>query len=99
MQNHKFYNCKIELVDGSSHLIDANWLHNNDLDQWKGWQCNAGYNRLHIEADLSVYSGACMNDYLGKLNEEWSLLPGPTTCTKDRCTGATDDLLINKFKL
>ena len=98
MKNHKFYNCKIEFDDGSSHLVEANWLHNNNLDHWKDWHCDAGYNRLSIGPDLSVHSGVCMNDYLGQLDGEWSLLSSPTRCTQDRCNGCTDDLLAKKHK-
>jgi hypothetical protein len=96
--DHEFYNCKIELDNGDSHLIEGNWLHNQDLDHWKGWQCNAGYSRISIDSDNNVYGGQCANDHLGKLDSNWQLLPGPTVCKKDRCNGCTDDLIAKKQK-
>jgi len=97
-ENHQYYNCKITLDTDESFLISANWLHNNQLDCWNNWSCNAGFLRLSIDENFDVYSGECQNDYLGNLLTEWDLLDSPTTCVKNRCTGCTDDLLIGKHK-
>ena len=94
--NHKYYNCSILLDNGEQFNVNANWLHNENLDNWKNWSCDAGYNRINIDVDFSVTSGECHNDYLGNLLTEWHLLDNLTTCRKDRCTGCTDDLLIFK---
>lgn len=98
MENHKFYNCNVDFDDGSNYLLDANWLHNNNMDFWKDWYCNAGSDRLYIAPDSSVYGGECMNDYLGNLNTEWSILLESTRCKRDRCSGCTDDLITKKHK-
>ena len=96
-ENQKFYNCKVT-TDSGEYLVSANWLHNNNLDHWKGWSCDAGFKRLSIDEKFNVYSGECMNDYLGNLTESWECFNKPTVCQRDRCTGCTDDLLITKSK-
>lgn len=86
------------MSDQSTYLIDANTMHNESLDSWKGWKCNAGYKRLAITPDGVVLSGECRNDYLGQLDGDWDILPGPTTCKRERCTGCTNDLMAEKYK-
>lgn len=97
-ENHKFYNCEITTADNEKFLVDANWLHNEKLDYWKGWNCSAGSNRILVEADFSIYSGECYNDHLGNITTGWELIDGLAICNKDRCSGCTDDLLTTKFK-
>jgi MoaA/NifB/PqqE/SkfB family radical SAM enzyme len=97
LQNHINYNCQATTNDGSTFLLHANTLHNDKLDFWKGWKCAAGRLRIHIDSKLKVYSGVCRNDELG-LVEDFQLLPFYTTCNRIRCTGCTDDLIIQKYK-
>jgi hypothetical protein len=98
-ENHQYYNCEVTLDDGSKFLINANWLHNNELDQWQGWQCNAGVLRLDIDENFNVHSGECQNQYLGNLFTEWAVLTAPGICNHLRCSGCTDDLIISKQKI
>jgi hypothetical protein len=77
-------------------LVEANWLHNNQLDQWQHWQCNAGVERISISPTGDVYGGDCRNDYLGHIDQDWNLLQQPTQCGKKHCNGCTDDLLVAK---
>ena len=97
-EDHPHYNCEITLSTGEKYRVSANWIHNNQLDNWHGWSCNAGVQRLDIDKNFNVHSGQCHNDYLGNLKTEWSPLTQPTTCKKQRCTGCTDDLLVSKHK-
>ena len=96
-EDHHNHNCTIVFDDGSSTKVFAEWLHNNNLDHWKGWECEAGVTRISITENFDVYSGRCKNDYLGNLYKDWSLLPN-ATCKKQQCTGCTDDLLVSKSK-
>jgi hypothetical protein len=97
-ENQQHYNCKIQLDNDEQYCVDANWIHNNQLDNWQDWKCDAGHRRLDIDKDFNVYSGQCHNDYLGNLLNNWEPLSAPTTCKQKRCTGCTDDLLIAKHK-
>jgi hypothetical protein len=97
-ENHQYYNCEITLSTGEQYRVGANWIHNNQLDTWQGWSCNAGFQRLDIDKDFNVHSGQCQNDYLGNLKTGWDPLDRPTTCKQPRCTGCTDDLLITKHE-
>jgi hypothetical protein len=97
--NHVYYNCEITLSDGDKYRVEANWIHNNQLDYWNGWECNAGVSGIFIKPDFSVFGGECENDYLGNLLNEWNILPSPTICRKNRCTGCTIDLLQTKKEI
>jgi hypothetical protein len=97
MLDQENHNCKVFFEDGTSAKVYANWIHNNNLDQWQGWYCAAGADRILITEDLDVYSGECKNDYLGNLNLEWNLIENPI-CKRERCSGCTDDLLMEKSK-
>jgi hypothetical protein len=95
-ENHTYYNCEITLQDNTKYRVKANWLHNEGLDSWLGWTCDAGHRRLMIDENFNVSGGECLNDDLGNLFTEWRLLDKPTTCRQVRCTGCTDDLLQSK---
>ena len=95
-ENHQYYNCEITLSTGEKHLIASNWMHNNQLDHWQGWDCDVGLRRLDVDKNFDVWSGQCHNDYLGNLKTEWTPLAEPTICKQQRCTGCTDDLLMAK---
>ena len=98
LTNHENYNCRAITESGEEFLIYANWLHNNQLDSWRGWQCGAGATRLMIDKNFDIYSGECKNDYLGNALTDFQLLEH-TICKQDRCTGCTDDLIVAKHKL
>lgn len=97
MQNHKNYNCRVTTELSEEFLVYANWIHNEQLDNWKGWQCEAGASRLMIDKNFNVYSGECKNDSLGNALTDFTLLEH-TVCKQDRCTGCTDDLIVAKHK-
>ena len=97
-KNHKNYNCEITLDNGEKYLVYANWLHNNKIDFWKNWQCDAGVNRILVTEKFDVFSGECKNDYLGNLFKDFKIL-NENFCKRDRCTGCTDDLIIKKQKI
>jgi hypothetical protein len=95
-ENHEYYNCEIQLDSGETYTVSANWLHNQQLDQWQGWQCNAGNTRLMIDENFDIYSGECLNNYLGNLIAGWQLATKMVVCQQPRCSGCTDDLIVNK---
>ena len=94
--NHTYYNCKVTTNTGQEFLVDANWIHNNGLDNWQNWTCNAGKDRIYIDSKLDVFNGECTNDRLGNILTGWDIMTTATTCKKIRCTGCTDDLIQHK---
>ena len=96
-ENHSNYNCKIILESGKEYLVYANWIHNQNLDHWVGWKCNAGHTRFNIDKNFDIWSGECKNDYLGNLLTSWNIQTD-TVCKQQTCTGCTDDLLTKKQK-
>lgn len=98
-ENHQYNNAKILLDDGREYSIFANWIHNQKLDYFKGWYCEAGITRLSIDTNGNVYSGECKDSRLGNLDTGWQLLNEETAhCKRDRCTGCTDDLIVKKYQ-
>lgn len=98
-QTHEYYNCEIVLTNSRHYRVEGNWLHNQNLDHWQGWNCGAGHTRLYIDSNNNVYSGQCLNDSLGNLDQDWKLLTKPTICKQIRCTGCTDDLIVSKSEV
>lgn len=94
-ENHTNYNCEIATDTGETYRVYANWLHNEQLDHWQGWQCDAGATRFYIDKNFDVWSGECRNDYLGNVLTQWDPIPG-TVCRQETCTGCTDDLITKK---
>ena len=95
-KNHQYYNCEVLLDNGDTYLVEADWIHRNCLDNWQGWICDAGYNRLSIDPDFNVSSAECNNQFLGNLFGQWQLNERPDVCHRVRCTGCTDDLVVGK---
>lgn len=96
-ENHENYNCTIFTDDDNQFKVFANWIHNQQLDHWQGWQCDAGLTRLSIDKHGNVYGAECHNDFLGNLfNNTFSINKTSTVCQQVRCTGCTDDLMIKK---
>lgn len=94
-KNHENYNCKVTTESGEEYLVYTNWLHNEQLDNWQGWTCEAGATRLLIDKNFELYSGECKNDHLGSALGEFMILD-QTICRQAHCTGCTDDLLVSK---
>ena len=97
MIKHENYNCQATDEQGQEHLVYANWMHNQGLDTWQGWHCNAGHTRFYIDKNFDIWSGECKNDYLGNALKEWRP-KNDTVCKQATCTGCTDDLITKKSK-
>jgi hypothetical protein len=93
---HYNYNCRATDQDGQEHLVYANWLHNEGLDKWQGYCCDAGHTRFYIDKNFDVWSGECKNNYLGNVIQDWNIKTD-TVCTQATCTGCTDDLITKKY--
>jgi len=95
-EDHQYYNCEITTTSGNKYRVNANWIHNESLDNWQGWQCAAGQHRLFMDESFNMYSGECLNDALGNAITGWTLFDKPTVCKQNRCTGCTDDIIQHK---
>lgn len=96
--NDLYYNCNITTTQGQ-YQINANWIHNHNLDHFQNWQCSAGQMRIYIDKNLDVWSGECHNRHLGHALQGFDLLTAPDRCAQSRCGGCTDDLLVTKQEL
>ena len=94
--DHKNHNCTAILDNGEQYKMSADFLHNEKLDFWLGWHCDAGSTRIFIDNENQVFGATCRNDYLGNLNSDLKILNSSTICKRARCVGCTDDLLISK---
>lgn len=94
-ENHENYNCVIELDTGEKYYVYSNWIHNQGLDHWKDWKCNAGLTRFYIDKNFNIWDGECKNTLLGNISDEWQM-NNNTICHRDICNGCTDDLLTKK---
>jgi hypothetical protein len=94
-ENQPNYNCTIITDTGEEYQVYANWIHNNNLDSWQGWSCDAGKTRFYIDKNFDVWSGECQNDYLGNAANEWSPKVD-SICKRKTCFGCTDDLIVKK---
>lgn len=95
MIQHPNYNCRVTDDQGQEHLVYANWLHNQGLDTWQGWHCEAGHTRFYIDKNFDIWSGECKNDHLGNVLGEWQI-HSDAVCKQSTCSGCTDDLLTRK---
>lgn len=90
------YNIQALDTDGTQHLMHANQIERADLHHFLGWRCHAGLDYVYINEDGEVWGGMCMNDSLGNLSNDPSLLSEPTTCRRDTCSTCADDLSVAK---
>lgn len=91
------YNVVAVTTDNKEHLLFADRLHNENLDNWQGWHCAAGSKYLVIDPNFDVYGSMCQNDYLGNLETDFKLLNEYTICKKVRCVHCTNDLMVHKY--
>lgn len=96
-ENHKNYNCEVTLDSGEKYLVFSNWIHNQELDYWQGWHCEAGNTRFYIDKNFDIWSGMCQNDFLGNVLTEWNPVES-TLCRQTTCTGCTEDLAAKKHE-
>jgi len=81
-------NCRID----DERIMHANDVIKEHLNQFKGWQCNAGIESLMINWDGEVHRATCrVGGSLGNIYQDTFSLPNePITCTRDYCTCAAD---------
>jgi len=70
------------------------------LNQFKGWQCNAGLESLMINWDGEVHRATCrVGGSLGNIYQGTFTIPtSPIICNRDYCTCAAD-IPLSKLKI
>jgi len=88
-------NCRID----DSEIMHSNDVIKKHLNQFKGWQCNAGLESLMINWDGEVRRATCrVGGSLGNIYEGSFVVPSePVICTRDWCTCAAD-IPLTKIK-
>lgn len=92
----KNYNIKVSTESGNIYYVFANRLDNQKLANFKNWLCESGSSSLFVSFDDSVYSGQCLNDKLGTV-DNFKIYDEFTICNRSRCTGCTTDLSMKKY--
>jgi hypothetical protein len=93
------YNSVVTYNDGTQIKVYSSQLVTKQLNQFQGWQCDAGCSRIFILPDTSVFGSECENDYLGKLSDNsFEILSQKTVCKKSACYNNPDDLMVEKIK-
>lgn len=93
-------NCVIDAGMPSEQVIHANDIIKLHLNQYNGWNCNAGIESLMINWDGEVHRATCrVGGSLGNIYEDTFMQPvDPITCDRNFCTCAAD-IPLTKFKL
>ena len=73
-------------------MLHANDVIKCNLNQYKGWACNAGIESLMINWDGDVHRATCrVGGSLGNIYTDTFTVPtDPINCTRDHCTCAAD---------
>jgi MoaA/NifB/PqqE/SkfB family radical SAM enzyme len=81
-------NCRVD----NEYIIHANDIIKKNLNQFKGWKCNAGIESLMINWDGEVHRATCrVGGSLGNIYQGTFIAPRePVICTRDWCTCAAD---------
>lgn len=89
-------NCIIDDKD----LLHANDIIKNHMNNFKGWQCNAGIESLMINWDGEVHRATCrVGGSLGNIYDGTFEIPtNSITCTRNWCTCEADIPLTKKSK-
>lgn len=84
--------------DGREYLFDqAERFNAFGFNQFKGWNCNSGYQSVIIRGNEVKRSYSCHDDPLGTLTEGFNLFSSPKKCTTPSCVSSADSK-IPKFK-
>jgi len=103
----KNYNKSIAtFADGTTKEVDGHYLINNQLNRFKGWECNLGVDRIFINGEGQL-EGACQTElFNNQLNireiEFESKMPNisiaPIICNKEIC-GCSAETRLTKQRL
>lgn len=97
------YRALMKLVydDGTEKLIKGGDIITQNLNTWKGWECNVGLELLVIDMKGDIKRSWCGDaPIIGNIKDEEIHFPTtPYICTKERCTGGVTDTMVTKNKI
>jgi organic radical activating enzyme len=90
---------KVSRKDGSSLVLPAHGFISNELNNWKGWECNIGLEQMIVDMDGTIWGGWCkVGKPIGNINDDNIQFPTkPTICTKSMCH-CNFDIMCEKKK-
>jgi organic radical activating enzyme len=92
-------------ADGVTKEVDGHYIINNQLNQFKGWECNLGVDRIFINGD-GLIEGACQsslfNDQLNIRKHDFkdkiqSIKIAPIICNKEICGCSAETRLTKQM--
>ena len=101
------HNPKVTFENGTTKTVKRNWMSLNDLNRFKGWECNLGIDIINIQHDGKI-SGTChmklfgeqeyYNVYDQNFVEKFTPELKPVICEFEKCWCQPEQLL-DKVKL
>lgn len=71
----------------------------NNLNDFKGWTCTAGINRLFIHKDGSINRGSCgVGGVVGNINDGYLPILDPVICDSVKTCRCIDEIKLEKWK-
>jgi hypothetical protein len=95
-----WYQVNMEMIfdDNSSISQPAQYFVENNLNKFKGWECDIGLNQLTVEVD-EVYRGICKEGGVVAYTDSnnWTWPKDKIVCNKESCN-CSFDVMSNKIK-
>jgi len=83
---------ELEDFEGNKYYIDqAERLNALDFNQFKGWNCRAGYQSCVIRGTEVKRAYSCKEEPLGTLYDGFTLFKAPSKCVTERCVSSADN--------
>ena len=90
-------NTELTLDDGTTLQVHSQIFSNLHLNNFPGWKCHAGKDRIFIYPNGKIYGGTCLLGELGDVRKPLKLREEPVTCDGRDCFCMTD-ILVKKWK-
>lgn len=97
----------VKITKDNDDIIETSsdsWITRNNLNHFKGWECNLGVDILKIYPNGRI-TGGCLQSILGEQNlynknfiEDFAPKIEPVICTKEIC-GCNGEIICNKRKI
>ncbi len=91
---------RLQYSNGTNELIKPGVILTNNMNAWKGWECNVGVEQLVIDMHGNVKRSWCGHTgVVGNVRDEKIDFPKASyTCPVERCTGGITDIMTTKVR-